>query len=115
MRVLHITNHVQQIGNGIVNVAVDLACLQTQNGHDVAVASAGGRRHRRMDAVPVLRGHLGSACLPRGRAMAAHAKDQPATAGVRRPGSAGGAGGAGGNQLVPAHLAHCHAGIFPRE
>jgi glycosyltransferase involved in cell wall biosynthesis len=43
MRVLHITNHVQQIGNGIVNVAVDLACLQTQNGHDVAVASAGGQ------------------------------------------------------------------------
>jgi glycosyltransferase involved in cell wall biosynthesis len=42
MRILHLTNHVQQIGNGIVNVAVDLACLQAQNGHDVAVASSGG-------------------------------------------------------------------------
>jgi glycosyltransferase involved in cell wall biosynthesis len=42
MRVLHILNHVQEIGNGIVNVAVDLACLQAKNNHDVAVASAGG-------------------------------------------------------------------------
>ncbi|MBW4645967.1 MAG: glycosyltransferase family 4 protein [Goleter apudmare HA4340-LM2] len=42
MRILHLTNHVQQIGNGIVNVAVDLACLQAQNGHDVAIASSGG-------------------------------------------------------------------------
>ncbi|AUT00455.1 glycosyltransferase [Nostoc sp. CENA543] len=42
MRILHITNHVQKIGNGIVNVAVDLACLQAQNGDEVAVASAGG-------------------------------------------------------------------------
>lgn len=42
MRVLHILNHVREIGNGIVNVAVDLACLQAKSGHDVAVASAGG-------------------------------------------------------------------------
>ncbi|WP_414561738.1 MULTISPECIES: glycosyltransferase family 4 protein [unclassified Anabaena] len=42
MRILHITNHVQNIGNGIVNVAVDLACLQAKDGHHVAVASAGG-------------------------------------------------------------------------
>lgn len=42
MRILHILNHVQEIGNGIVNVAVDLACLQSQSGHDVAIASAGG-------------------------------------------------------------------------
>lgn len=41
MRILHLTNHVQKIGNGIVNVAIDLACLQAK-GHDVAVASAGG-------------------------------------------------------------------------
>ena len=32
MRILHITNHVQKIGNGIVNVAVDLACLQAKSG-----------------------------------------------------------------------------------
>ncbi len=42
MRILHVVNHVQEIGNGIVNVAIDLACLQAKNGHDVAIASAGG-------------------------------------------------------------------------
>lgn len=42
MRILHITNHVREIGNGIVNVAVDLACLQAKNGHHVAIASSGG-------------------------------------------------------------------------
>lgn len=42
MRIIHILNHVQQIGNGIVNVAVDLACLQAKTGHEVAVVSAGG-------------------------------------------------------------------------
>jgi glycosyltransferase involved in cell wall biosynthesis len=43
MRVLHLTNHIQEVGNGIVNVAVDLACLQAAYGHDVAIASAGGQ------------------------------------------------------------------------
>ena len=42
MRIIHILNHVQEIGNGIVNVAVDLACLQAKSGHEVAVISAGG-------------------------------------------------------------------------
>jgi glycosyltransferase involved in cell wall biosynthesis len=42
LRILHILNHVQEIGNGIVNVAVDLACLQAKAGHEVGVASAGG-------------------------------------------------------------------------
>lgn len=42
MRVLHILNHIQEIGNGIVNVAIDLACLQAKSGYEVAVASAGG-------------------------------------------------------------------------
>jgi glycosyltransferase involved in cell wall biosynthesis len=42
MRILHLTNHIQEIGNGIVNVAIDTACLQAKNGHHVAVASAGG-------------------------------------------------------------------------
>jgi glycosyltransferase involved in cell wall biosynthesis len=42
MRILHILNDIREIGNGIVNVAVDLACLQAQDGHIVAVASAGG-------------------------------------------------------------------------
>jgi len=42
MKILHIVNHVKKAGNGIVNVAVDLACLQAQEGHQVAIASAGG-------------------------------------------------------------------------
>ncbi len=42
MRVVHLLNHIREIGNGIVNVAVDLACLQSKAGHEVAVASAGG-------------------------------------------------------------------------
>lgn len=42
MRIIHILNHIQEIGNGIVNVAVDLACLQAKNGDEVAVISGGG-------------------------------------------------------------------------
>jgi glycosyltransferase involved in cell wall biosynthesis len=42
MRILHILNHVNKSGNGIVNVAVDLACLAAKSGHQVGVASAGG-------------------------------------------------------------------------
>lgn len=42
MRIVHILNHVDEVGNGIVNVAVDLACLQQEAGHDVLVCSAGG-------------------------------------------------------------------------
>ncbi len=42
MRIIHILNEVRKIGNGIVNVAVDLACLQAKDGHEVAVISGGG-------------------------------------------------------------------------
>ena len=42
MKILHLLNHVDKVGNGIVHVAVDLACLQAQAGHDVWVASKGG-------------------------------------------------------------------------
>ena len=42
MKILHILNHVDRVGNGIVHVAVDLACLQAQARHDVWVASKGG-------------------------------------------------------------------------
>jgi glycosyltransferase involved in cell wall biosynthesis len=42
MRVLHILNDVTDLGNGIVNTAVDLALEQTREGMVVAVASAGG-------------------------------------------------------------------------
>lgn len=42
MRVLHILNDVTDLGNGIVNTAVDLALEQKRQGLVVAVASAGG-------------------------------------------------------------------------
>lgn len=42
MRILHVLNHVQDIGNGIVNAAIDLACSQAQAGFEVAIASSGG-------------------------------------------------------------------------
>ncbi|MBW4443790.1 MAG: glycosyltransferase family 4 protein [Plectolyngbya sp. WJT66-NPBG17] len=42
MRILHVLNHVQDIGNGIVNAAIDLACCQAQAGFEVAIASSGG-------------------------------------------------------------------------
>lgn len=46
MRILHITNHVLEVGNGIVNVAVDLACSQSALGHEVFYASGGGEYER---------------------------------------------------------------------
>jgi len=42
MRILHLANHVDHVGNGIVNIAVDLAWYQAARGHEVAFASAGG-------------------------------------------------------------------------
>jgi glycosyltransferase involved in cell wall biosynthesis len=51
MKILHLANHCDEIGNGIMNVAVDIACKQARLGHRVAFASAGGsyvellRRH----------------------------------------------------------------------
>jgi glycosyltransferase involved in cell wall biosynthesis len=36
-------NHIEEIGNGIVNVTVDLACTQARGANEVCVASAGGR------------------------------------------------------------------------
>jgi glycosyltransferase involved in cell wall biosynthesis len=42
MRILHLSNHIRKTGNGIVNVAVDLACIQARLGHTVAIASSGG-------------------------------------------------------------------------
>jgi glycosyltransferase involved in cell wall biosynthesis len=42
MKILHLSNHIFRCGNGIVNVAIDLACSQAKDGHKVAIASAGG-------------------------------------------------------------------------
>jgi glycosyltransferase involved in cell wall biosynthesis len=42
MRILHILNEIPDVGNGIVNAAIDLAAGQAEQGHEVAIASAGG-------------------------------------------------------------------------
>ncbi|MBX9932024.1 MAG: glycosyltransferase family 4 protein [Methylobacterium sp.] len=59
LRILHLANHCHEIGNGIMNVAVDLACAQAEQGHTVSFASGGGSyvpliesagvRHHRLD------------------------------------------------------------------
>lgn len=62
LKIIHLANHVREIGNGIVNVMVDLACCQADAGHQVVIASAGGEyeallarhgvRHIRLDQEP---------------------------------------------------------------
>jgi glycosyltransferase involved in cell wall biosynthesis len=42
MQILHILPDVREVGNGIVNATVDLACEQSRLGHGVSIASAGG-------------------------------------------------------------------------
>ena len=42
MKIIHVLNHIEEIGNGIVNVAIDLAIEQKNKGHDVAIVSRGG-------------------------------------------------------------------------
>lgn len=58
MRILHILNDIRALGNGIINVAVDLACLQSQEGHTVAVASAGGEYEGLLSQYGVIHFHL---------------------------------------------------------
>jgi glycosyltransferase involved in cell wall biosynthesis len=42
LRVLHILNDVRKLGNGIINAAIDIACVQSETGLIVGVASGGG-------------------------------------------------------------------------
>lgn len=42
MRILHVVNELDNFGDGIVNVTVDLACTQADLGHEVSVVSSGG-------------------------------------------------------------------------
>ena len=51
LTILHVVDHVRNVGNGLVNVAVDLACAQAAAGHRVAIASGGG------DYEPLLAAH----------------------------------------------------------
>jgi glycosyltransferase involved in cell wall biosynthesis len=58
MRIIHILNDIQEIGNGIVNVAVDIACQQSQIGHQVAIVSAGGEYEKLLSDYGVKHYHL---------------------------------------------------------
>jgi glycosyltransferase involved in cell wall biosynthesis len=42
MRIIHLAPYCDEVGNGVVNVAVDLACKQAKAGHIVGFASGGG-------------------------------------------------------------------------
>jgi len=42
VKILHFVPHIRNSGNGLVNVALDLACLQAQRGHDVWMLGASG-------------------------------------------------------------------------
>lgn len=42
MRIVHSAPHCNEVGNGVVNVAVDLACKQAAAGHSVAFVSQNG-------------------------------------------------------------------------
>lgn len=53
MRILHLTNHAREIGNGIVNAAVDLAYGQALAGHEVHYGSSGGEYEHLLDSVGV--------------------------------------------------------------
>ena len=58
MRIIHLLNEADNVGNGIVNVAVDLACVQRRQGNEVIVASSGGSyeplfRSERIKHVPL--------------------------------------------------------------
>lgn len=64
MRIIHVLNHIQEIGNGIVNVAVDLACRQAEFGHDVAVVSSGGEYEKLLHQYGVKHYELNQARTP---------------------------------------------------
>ena len=64
MRIIHLLNHVDRVGNGIVHVAVDLACIQARDGHQVWVASKGGAYESLLARYGVRHVHLDQARRP---------------------------------------------------
>jgi len=58
MRILHLLNDVHELGNGIINLAVDLACVQSKSGCEVSVASAGGEYQSLLATYNVQHFHL---------------------------------------------------------
>jgi glycosyltransferase involved in cell wall biosynthesis len=51
LRILHLANHCDRGGN--VHIAVDLACMQALQGHDVTYASSGGRYQNLLETTGV--------------------------------------------------------------
>ncbi|MEB3217650.1 MAG: glycosyltransferase family 4 protein [Nostocales cyanobacterium 94392] len=64
MKIIHILNDIEKLGNGIINVAVDNACLQAKNGHDVAVVSGGGEYETLLSKYGVQHYHLNQKRTP---------------------------------------------------
>ncbi|WP_421654656.1 glycosyltransferase family 4 protein [Leptothermofonsia sp. ETS-13] len=64
MHILHILNDIRELGNGIINVAVDLACLQAKAGHNVAIASVGGEYEALLAQYGVKHFHLDQSKRP---------------------------------------------------
>ena len=65
MKIIHLANHLELIGNGIVNVMVDLACMQARAGHEVVVASSGGGFESLLARYGVRHAHLAQSRDPR--------------------------------------------------
>jgi len=65
LRILHVLNTVRELGNGIINTAMDLAWGQAQLGHDVSVASGGGEFESRLAAWKVRHHALDQRRTPR--------------------------------------------------
>ena len=59
MIILHLCNECAGEGNGIVNVALDLACKQAQAGHSVHFASSGGSFAKLLDQHQVQHHYIG--------------------------------------------------------
>jgi glycosyltransferase involved in cell wall biosynthesis len=65
MRILHILNHLSDRGNGIVNLAVDLAIEQRKVGHSVAFASGHGGYQSLLQQFGIAYYHLNQSRSPR--------------------------------------------------
>lgn len=42
MKIFHVKNVIQKLGNGIISVVINLTCLKSKLGHDVYIISGGG-------------------------------------------------------------------------
>lgn len=65
MRILHLMNHLSDRGNGIVNLALDLAIEQVKAGHTVAVASGRGGHEKLLHQFGITHYYLDQAQSPK--------------------------------------------------